>query len=83
MKRVHITRRTAKPITRQALEMTDGKLLICGCIGLSHFSDTKISVRRPKSTVTVEGISLKLMWAGNGKILIYGCIKSISLGGEA
>ncbi|MBQ9510631.1 MAG: YabP/YqfC family sporulation protein [Clostridia bacterium] len=67
-------------INKSSVEIDGNKeVLICGCKGLEHYSETSVMIAVPEGRINVCGENMTMRWAGAGKLLVCGKIYSVTL----
>lgn len=72
--------RQLSPMTIEIFEQS--RLLISGCVGVTHFSKERIGIRTTSVPVLICGSGLTLCWSGDERLMIRGKIASIEYGGK-
>ena len=55
------------------------EILVCGCKGLDHYSETEIIISVPDGKYHIVGEKMTMRWAGAGKLMICGEISEVKL----
>lgn len=70
---------SAHVISRLSIEISGkSEILICGCTGITYYSETEVGLLSPEGEVSVGGEKLTMRWAGEGKLLIDGKISAVN-----
>lgn len=56
----------------------NGSLFICGCTGIVSYSETDVRLATRAQTLAVSGTGLSLAWAGEGKLLLTGAVRTVT-----
>lgn len=71
-------KKTAPPLITSVEISGKSEVLICLCRGLLFYSSERIETDTPLGEITVCGERLTMRWAGDGKLLICGIIRSVN-----
>lgn len=67
------------PTARFTVELAENRqLFICGCTGIASYSETEVRLNTRADTVEIAGSDLSLAWAGEGKLLLTGTVRTIT-----
>lgn len=76
-------KRTPSALSKTTVEIFEqSRLMISGCIGVTHFSSEEIVILTKSAHVSIFGEGLTLCWAGDGRLMIKGTISCVRYGGE-
>ncbi|MBS6462632.1 MAG: YabP/YqfC family sporulation protein [Ruminococcus sp.] len=68
------------PITgKYNIEMVENsRLLICGCVGVASYTRECARICTREDDIIISGCGLSLCWAGEGKMLISGDLRTVT-----
>lgn len=67
------------PTARFTVELVENRqLFICGCTGIASYSESDVMLTTRAQTVEISGTGLSLAWAGEGKLLLAGTVRTIT-----
>ncbi len=78
MKKIFSFAREIQITGKYNMEMVENsRLLICGCVGIAGYSCESVRICTRADDIIICGCGITLCFAGEGKLMIEGCIRSI------
>lgn len=79
MKKISFSSRDIQSAGKYNLEMVENsRLLICGCVGVASYTRECARICTRTDDILIAGCGLSLCWAGDGKLLISGELRTVS-----
>lgn len=79
MKKLSLLSHAVPAIGKYNMEIVENsRLLICGCVGIADYSRERARICTRTDDIIITGRGLSLCWAGEGKMLISGDLRTVS-----
>lgn len=78
MKKIFSFAREIQIAGKYNMEMVENsRMLICGCVGIAGYTRECVRISTRVHDIVICGADITLCFAGEGKLMIEGCIRSI------